>query len=138
MKKKECFKCHEVKALSEFYKHPMMADGHLNKCKDCNKIDSNKTRRKSIEYYRAYDRGRSALPHRKKNHQKRVKKLRAKSLGAHSKVKQALRTGVLVKKPCQMCGTNAWVGAHHDDYSKPLEVMWLCPEHHAARHSFLK
>ena len=37
---KVCFKCGIEKPLNEYYKHKGMADGHLNKCKDCTKNDT--------------------------------------------------------------------------------------------------
>lgn len=43
------------------------------------------------------------------------------------------RRGKLVPQPCEVCGA-AEVEMHHDDYSKPLEVRWLCREHHMAHH----
>lgn len=39
MESKKCFKCGNVKPLIEFYKHPKMKDGHVNKCISCNKND---------------------------------------------------------------------------------------------------
>jgi len=53
---------------------------------------------------------------------------------AHLKVQNALKRGRLVKAPCERCGTTDQVQAHHEDYGKPLEVMWLCPKHHKERH----
>jgi ferric-dicitrate binding protein FerR (iron transport regulator) len=51
---------------------------------------------------------------------------------AHDAVERALRRGSLLRKPCEVCGGKA--EAHHDDYSKPLEVRWLCRAHHKAAH----
>ena len=51
---------------------------------------------------------------------------------AHSGVSNALRDGILSKKPCP-CG-EIEVEGHHEDYSKPLEVDWLCTKCHIKAH----
>lgn len=52
---------------------------------------------------------------------------------ASRKVHYALKTGELEWWPCEVCGSYD-VRAHHEDYSKPLEVRWLCPLHHKELH----
>lgn len=54
-------------------------------------------------------------------------------LVAHTKVETAILNGTLVRQPCEVCGKER-VDAHHDDYSKPLEVRWLCRGHHMEHH----
>lgn len=51
---------------------------------------------------------------------------------ANNKVYYAIKTGKLSKQNCEICGKTAH--AHHEDYSKPLQVNWLCRTHHAERH----
>ncbi len=41
----------------------------------------------------------------------------------------ARRTGKLVAQPCEEC-KNLNVEMHHEDYSQPYQVRWLCPLHH--------
>lgn len=52
---------------------------------------------------------------------------------AHSNLHTAVENGSVVKKPCMICG-NITVEGHHEDYSKPLEVLWLCKKHHHEKH----
>lgn len=52
---KVCFKCGKSKPLSMFYKHPRMADGHLNKCKECTKKDVSGNYRENIDHYKMYE-----------------------------------------------------------------------------------
>lgn len=54
-----CFKCDTQKELNEFYKHPQMPDGHVNKCKECNKRDVQLNYKARASQYKAYDRMRN-------------------------------------------------------------------------------
>ena len=133
---KECKVCRAMKPISEYYKHPKMADGHLGKCKECCRADALKNRRSNQERYDEYDRSRKNLPHRKELRKATVARIRKENpekYHAHNVVAGALRRGKLIKQPCQVCGSEE-VSAHHEDYSKPLEVVWLCHTHHMERH----
>jgi hypothetical protein len=58
MTTKKCFKCNQEKELTEFYKHPKMPDGRVNKCKECNKADVRKNWWDKIDEKREYDKNR--------------------------------------------------------------------------------
>lgn len=135
---KKCFKCHETKPLSEFYKHKRMADGHLNKCKACTKNDVKKNRYKNYEYYSDYERRRfhENEDRRKYSYEKSCQHRQSNPIKtrARSLLYRAVRAGRLVKQPCAACGTTENIEAHHEDYSKPLEVVWLCRKHHGEIH----
>lgn len=133
MDNKICKSCGLTKNVGDFYKVD-------SKCKECRKSLVIEYRRKNEEKVREYDRARGKLKHRKARTQANTS-LRRKDpdgyLSAHNAVARALRSGILEKMPCLMCGCEKLVHAHHDDYSKPLEVMWLCVVHHKARHAYL-
>lgn len=137
---KECFKCKAVKPLTEFYKHSMMADGYLNKCKECAKNDASKHRNQNLEKIRAYDRQRGKIAERVKATAEITRAWRAEDKRrtlCHSAVANAIRSGDLVRLPCIRCGAEKSV-AHHEDYDKPLQVMWLCQPCHKQRHKEMK
>jgi len=148
---KKCFKCGEIKPLGEFYKHPGMVDGHLNKCKECGKKDVRENYQANKQHYKKYDRRRNQKPDRKKYNSKKSKDWRLENPArsaelknnwiknnelkrkAHIAVGNAIRDGKLKRVPCQACG-DPKSEAHHHDYSKPLDVVWLCDFHHKQEH----
>lgn len=44
-----------------------------------------------------------------------------------------IKTGKLIPRPCEVCKSKL-VEAHHDDYSNPMSVRWLCSKHHQDHH----
>ena len=63
----------------------------------------------------------------KRYREKYPEKLRARQI-----VQYHIRKGLIKKEPCK-CGIED-VQAHHHDYSKPLEVTWLCTTCHGLEH----
>lgn len=131
MPNKACFKCNEEKPLSDFYRHPQMADGHLNKCKECAKRDVRDNRSSRRLQYSAYERQRFQSPARKAAQYASAVRHRRKypeRARARQAVRNAIRDGKLLEQPCEVCGGKPQ--AHHEDYAKPFEVQWLCFKHH--------
>lgn len=131
---KMCFKCGRVLSISMFYRHSQMGDGHLNKCKECTVLDTRRHREKHGDKIRAYDRSRSSGRHKVKFEGRHpIKKAAQTMLG------NAVKYGKIVKPPfCVRCWATGKIHGHHRDYSRPLDVIWLCPRCHAAEHKTRK
>lgn len=146
---KTCKTCNTDKPLSSFYVHKAMADGHLNICKDCTKARVSKHRMLNIDYIKQYDKKRAMIPKRvnaRKEYEKTEagKKAKIKALQnykekhteryyAQKALGNAIRDGKITKMACFICG-NEQVQGHHPDYSRPLDVIWLCVKHHNEIH----
>lgn len=122
--RKTCFKCKVEKKLTEFYVHPQMGDGRLNKCKECARADVRANYEANAERFRQYDRKRGYRPGD------------PKKVAARNAVNHALAIGELVKGECEVgADCRGSIEAHHDDYDKPLSVRWLCKKHHGEVHT---
>ena len=54
---------------------------------------------------------------------------------AHNILHAAVRDKKVVREPCAICASRFWVHAHHRDYAKPLDVVWLCARCHHRVHA---
>lgn len=80
-----------------------------------------------IKKYRQTENGKE---HVKKAVAKSTQKFMYKHL-ARMKVRDAVKYGRLIKpKRCSHCEKIKKVEGHHEDYSKPLEVIWVCRQCH--------
>ena len=106
MDTKQCSKCKEVKALSEFNTRSDRKSGYRSECKKCQYKIQHKNR-----------------PYNKKINQ------------ARCAVNYALKVGKLEKpKCCMICKKHKILYAHHPDYSNKLNVIWLCIHCHIKLH----
>ncbi len=133
---KTCFKCGIEQDIGNFYKHKEMADGHFGKCKACTKKDVSENYQDKREAYAEYEKRRWKRPERKKaaiRYQRKRRKNNPETYKARSALGNAVRDGRIEKQNCQQCGDTE-SQAHHPDYSKPLDVIWLCRKCHLAEH----
>ncbi len=140
---KKCFKCNQEKPLSDFYKHLKMADGYLNKCKSCTKLDVyNRRHGCDREKVLDYERTRAKTDKRRELSRKTVKDWKMNypdRRKAQNKVHYAIEKGILIPWPvCAVPECNCVPEAHHPDYSRPLDVVWLCSAHHKQTHALIK
>lgn len=139
---KTCFKCLAAKPLDAFYAHPKMADGLLGKCKECTKSDAKSARCKRLDHYRQYDRDRGELPHRVVLRQQVVARYVVEfpdRVRANNALNHAVRDGRVIPWPvCAIPECSGKPVAHHPDYSRPLDVVWLCQAHHKQAHALVQ
>lgn len=151
---KRCYSCKQVKPLAEFNRHRAEKDGFRGQCRDCQKAyylanrerfgrwqaeqrradpakDANRKRKwnaanrdRLLSYYRQY---------RQKHSKNASYKLRK---AARSAVYRAVRSGKIVKTPCEMCGVDEVQAHHHKGYDQAnrLDVQWLCRPCHSRTH----
>ena len=99
---------HKLKQSSEYYY------ANWEKKQEQRKQWNNRNKEKLIKWKREYYRF-------------RYPKIR---LNAAMKVYRHLRR----PNKCELCGKTGLIHGHHRDYSKPLEVIWVCPMCHKQQH----
>jgi len=125
-----CNKCQQEKPLEEFGRNRTKPLGYGYTCKACIR-----------EYWRKRDKRPERIEKSKrwlhsengKRHYREYQRQYKERVRAHQMIKRLIIKGIIKKEPCILCGENN-SSAHHPDYTKPLEVVWLCQKHHSEKH----
>lgn len=148
---KVCTICGAEKDVSGFYRNRLIFYPY---CKVCYIEKSNKYRANNLERLLERSSERSATEAYKTKRKRYLKSKAGKEAMRRSNANQKLRyperyrarrelvkaieRGILVRKPCVVCGTEQNVQGHHEDYSKPLDIIWYCRTHHIERHKQIR
>lgn len=143
---KLCKVCGVTGDAAKFY------NGVPSRCCECHKRLIRENRAAKIDYYRAYDAKRYAEDARVKDriiryaktdngkaaHKRSKKKWREtnpEKRAAHIILGSAIRSGKITKPNiCEKCRIGCSPHGHHYDYTKPLDVIWLCAKCHTVEH----
>ena len=132
---KTCSTCATEKPESEFQIRIASKDGLTAACKECLKARDAKRYEKEREVRSARQKMYISTPEGKAAHKRAIKNWQEKNQirrAAHVILGNALRNKTVIPQPCWECGEKA--EAHHPDYSRPLDVVWLCKKHHREVH----
>lgn len=116
-------KKHELERSPEFNRERRILSGKLGGT-ETNKVDRSGENNANWKGGISKDYSRYTL--------KSIAKFREKHL-ARKRTRYAIKVGMLKKESCILCG-DPKTEAHHEDYSKPLEVIWFCKPHHLKYH----
>ena len=142
---KKCSQCKQEKEPNAFFKDARRASGLHSECKDCTKAAKRRWAVRNAPYTREYARKYydAHAEERKERHRAWLaaqtpmalykRYFNATKTSARKAVYYAIKTGKLVRQPCQVCG-DPKTEAHHEDYSRKLDVTWVCRKHHGFVH----
>jgi hypothetical protein len=126
---KRCPTCGVEKPRDEFSKNRCQRDGLGSYCKPCSNARNREWKEKNQELIR--ERNRAYVRRSRRGWRDPQKR-------AHNAIQYALEGGRIVRPDsCESCGAKGRVSAHHEDYSKPLDVHWLCYRCHRRVHAGL-
>lgn len=152
MPTKTCASCKKELSPDDFWKEKAKPDGLRTICKVCAReykikwalenpetylLQRIRRREKQSEYFREWyaKNGRSRIEGYTESIKEWVRKNPEKIM-AHKLVKSAVHIGFLTRPiECSECSRETKVFAHHDDYSQPLNVRWLCGSCHKLFHT---
>lgn len=117
--KKSCAQCGQEKPIHDFYWDAAKRRPH-GWCKAC-----------ELERHKRWLRTAAGRAAQKRDAARRYRN--DPKVAVRHLTTAAIKLGLLVRQPCEVCGVTA-VQAHHTDYGKPLEVRWLCALHHSDLH----
>jgi len=138
---RECTTCGKWKPLDQFWRYKAGKFGRRSSCAVCSSAEvrrrANRRREENYERERAKERAKEAKRREKRKEYDR-KRAQTPQWKAREQLKSAVRRGDILKPTaCEDCGKelpSRLIHGHHHDYSKPLEVEWLCTRCHGRRH----
>ena len=152
--KKACKTCGKVKPFTDFYRDRRLRSSYFTECKVCTRLRNVAWRKVNPERHaaskKAWQKANIELVSidqklwKKKNSDKvqevkqRYAKRHPEKIQCWRVVNSAVRIGKIVKKPCIKCGITEDIHAHHEDYTQPHQITWLCRKHHTELHNKLR
>lgn len=159
MQERTCKVCGKTKPISEYYKHAGYADTKCKECAKAYSREYNRTHDEELKAYQKeyYSKNKHRINARNKEwteknrerhnqycknwnnehfnerneYQRKYRRNNKDKYYAHGRISSRVQLGKIEKpSACEICGRTGRVEAHHEDYSKPLDIIWCCKKCH--------